>query len=879
MTDKRKIFIMNGTHWDREWYYPFQWFRFSLAATLDAILEIMARDPEFRFVFDGQTVVLEDYLEVRPERRAEIELRVKEGRLRIGPWYVMPDENLVSGEALVHNLLRGRRICRDFGVEPLKDGYVVDCFGHTAQMAQIFSGFGLIHATLGRGANRKNTPAHFIWEAPDGTRLPAFKLADRDGYGILTMLAWYMPSDPAEVDERLKKMVDEEFGRSDVPIVFLLDAHDHRRPNEIDKNVIIPALRRLYPDAEVALLDPDELPALLEDRLDTLPVRTGELLDTGITDEPYFHVIANVLSSRPDLKRANDRAETLLEKWASPLQAIDREMARVKAGPCSDTKPFLDMAWKYLIQNHPHDSICGCSIDEVHRGMHYRFMQADDIGRRFREFTVGSASADCVDRERGELALAVWNPLPYPQHRTVTAKITFENDFPTWGEPFGYEKLNKFILRDREGREIPYNLLEQKMGSVDGNVATVAFEADLVPLGATAFKVEKPDCAATRYFAHLSTSPTSADNGVIGLEILPDGEITIEDHETGELYPGLYTFYDDADAGDGWYNVTPAANRRILSNGAPANIEIVTDGPAVCTFRVTKTMTVPRELSRGDGRLTSFSRSTDNVPMKIVSDVSLCAGENRIHIKTAVYNNAMDHRLRVRFPTWLPPKSDYVAETPFCFVTRRSGCDPETEHWMEADRGDKPMSSIVLRREGDRGLAIASRCGIHEVVGRDDRDASIDMTLFRAFRQTVITDFSPEAEGQVQGKQEYEFDVMPLSAKMTLTDIKRTLDSDIAGVDSCMKWGEPLADGYSYLEMTGGAVYSTMKATERGGGVAVRVFALDEDADVTLRFAKPAAKAYLCDLKEDELEELAVDGGKVSFKLTPWKIATVKVEF
>ncbi len=878
MSEKRKIFIMNGTHWDREWYYPFQWFRFSLAATLDSILEIMARDPDFRFVFDGQTIVLEDYLEIRPEKRAEIELRVKEGRLRIGPWYVMPDENLVSGESLVHNLLRGNRICHEFGVEPMRDGYVVDCFGHTAQMAQIFSGFGLVHATLGRGANRKNTPAHFIWQAPDGTKLPAFKLADRDGYGILTMLAWYMPKDPAEVESKLKSMVDEEFGRSEVPVVFLLDAHDHRRPNEIDKNVIIPTLKKLYPDAEVALLDPDELPGIIADKLDTLPVRTGELLDTGLTDEPYFHVIANVLSSRPDLKRANDRVQTLLEKWASPLQAIDREMARVKAGPCNDTKPFLDVAWRYLIQNHPHDSICGCSIDEVHRGMHYRFEQSEHICTRFKEFTVGSASADCVERERGELAVAVWNPMPYPVHRVVKVKLVFDKDFPTWGEPFGYEKLNKFEIRDKDGREIPYNLLSQKMESIDGNVATVAFEADLAPLGATAFTVARSEKAATRYFAHLSTTPASADNGIIGLYIMPDGRITLVDRKTDQAYPDLLTFYDDADAGDGWYNVTPAANRRILSDGAPTNIEIVTDGPAMCTFRITKTMTVPRELLRGDGRLTSFFRSSDNVEMKIVSDVTLCAGENRVHIKTTVYNNAMDHRLRVRFPTNVSPETDYTAEVPFCFVTRRSGCDPETEHWMEADRGDKPTSGIVIRREGDRGLAIASHYGIHEVIGRDDRDASIDMTLFRAFRQTVITDFSPEAEGQVQGKQEYEFDVMPVSANMSLTEIKRTLDSDIAGVDACMKWGEP-NDGVSFLEVSGGAVYSTMKATEKGEGVAVRLFALDEETSSSLKFAKPVKYAALCDLKEDVIEELPVEDGRVTLKLTPWKIATVKVSF
>ncbi len=878
MSEQRKIYVMNGTHWDREWYYPFQWFRFSLVATLDSILEIMRRDSDFRFVFDGQTIVLEDYYDIRPEKRAEVEERVKEGRLRIGPWYVMPDENLVSGESLVENLLRGRRISLEHGVEPMKDGYVVDCFGHTAQMAQIFALFGLVHATLGRGANRLNTPAHFIWQAPDGTSIPAFKLADRDGYGILTMLAWYMPDDPNEVERRLKDMVDEEFTRSDVPIVFLLDAHDHRRPNEIDKNVIIPTLKKLYPDAEVDSLDPDGLPALLEKEGKALPVRTGELLDTGVTDEPYFHVIANVLSSRPDLKRRNDQVQTLLEKWAAPLQAIDREFARVKAGPCSDTKPFLDVAWKYLIQNHPHDSICGCSIDEVHRGMHFRFDQAEQIALRFKEFAVGSAGADSVNSERGELAVAVWNPLPYRVRRVVTVNLTFDNDFPTWGEPFGYEKLNKFEIRDKNGRELPYNILSQKMGSIDGDVTTVAFEAELAPLGATAFSVVKSERAATRYFDRLSTSPASADNGVIGLEIARDGALIITDHATGEVYPDLLTFYDDADAGDGWYNVTPAANRRILSDGAPTQIDVVSDGPALCTFRVTKTMTVPRELSRGDGRLTSFTRSSDTVEMKIVSDVTLCAGENRVHVKTTVFNNAMDHRLRVRFPTGVSPESKYVAEVPFCFVTRRSGCDKKTEYWMEADRGDKPTAGCVLRREGDRGLAVCSHYGIHECVSADDRDASLNLTLFRAFRQTVITDFSPEAEGQVQGKQEYEFDIMPITEKTPLSDIKRTFDSDVAGVSSCMKWGEP-TDGASYLEVEGGAVYSTMKATEQGDGVIVRLFALDKESESTLKFRKPVTYASLCDLKEDETETLPYDGCSVKVTATPWRIVTVKVRF
>ncbi len=421
-------------------------------------------------------------------------------------------------------------------------------------------------------------------------------------------------------------------------------------------------------------------------------------------------------------------------------------------------------------------------------------------------------------------------------------------------------------------------MLTQKRGSVDSNITRIAFECELSPLGPTSFEVAKSDWATTRYFPRMATSLTSADNGVIGLEITPDGAINITDHRTGEVYRDLMTYYDDADAGDGWYHVTPVGSSRIVSVGAPVQTEIVNDGPAACTFRVTKTLTLPRELLRGDGRMTEFHRSPEKVEMKIVSDVTLGAGEDRVHVKTSVYNNAMDHRLRVRFPSGTSPEGDYIAEVPFCFVTRRPGADYETEHWMEADRGDKPTSGAVIRREGSRGIAVGSHYGVHECVAATDRDASIDLTLFRAFRQTVITDFAPDAEGQVQGRQDYEFTIMPLTADTTLTDIKRALDSDVAGTRCCAKHGAPKKVA-PYLELSGGGAYSTMKPTEEGDGVVVRITGLDESTRTTLKFVKEIKYAALCDLKEDEVEELTADGGKVSFDVAPWKIVTVKVRF
>src|SRR5262249_6624365 len=103
------------------------------------------------FSLDGQAIVVEDYLDARPEEEGRLRRLLTDGRLEIGPWYVLPDELLVGGESLVRNLLFGRRVCRRFGVEPSRLGYQPDSFGHPAQLPQILAGFGLATFLFSRG--------------------------------------------------------------------------------------------------------------------------------------------------------------------------------------------------------------------------------------------------------------------------------------------------------------------------------------------------------------------------------------------------------------------------------------------------------------------------------------------------------------------------------------------------------------------------------------------------------------------------------------------------------------------------------------------------------------------------------------------------------
>ena len=156
------------THWDREWYDPFQTFRLKLVRLVDGLLDLMERDSSYtHFMLDGQLAVVDDYLEIRPGNRPRLEALTAAGRISVGPWYILMDEFLVSGETIIRNLQTGMRSGAEFG-GVMEVGYLPDMFGHVAQMPQILSLAGFEHAVVWRGFPRRWTGLR-----SDGTRLTA----------------------------------------------------------------------------------------------------------------------------------------------------------------------------------------------------------------------------------------------------------------------------------------------------------------------------------------------------------------------------------------------------------------------------------------------------------------------------------------------------------------------------------------------------------------------------------------------------------------------------------------------------------------------------------------------------------------------------------
>ena len=226
----KKLYFTSSTHWDREWYQNFQGFRYRLVQVVDRAIEYLENAPEFEvFTFDGQTIVLEDYLEIRPENRERLEKLISAGRIKIGPWLCMPDEFIPSGESLITNLQIGDRLSRKYGGEQWKYGYICDIFGHTAQMAQIFNGFGIRYALLGRGTRKEELKSHFLWKAPDGSECITYRLEGRGAYGVVAsqiLPKWHAASEE-EKDKMIKDEVDYQFSCTNLPIALITDGIDH----------------------------------------------------------------------------------------------------------------------------------------------------------------------------------------------------------------------------------------------------------------------------------------------------------------------------------------------------------------------------------------------------------------------------------------------------------------------------------------------------------------------------------------------------------------------------------------------------------------------------------------------------------------------------
>jgi len=380
----RSVHLVPHTHWDREWYLTFEEFQSKLVATLDLVLDLLATDDGWtHFHLDGQTAMVDDYLEVRPEREPEIAAHVAAGRLSCGPWVTLVDEFLVSGESIFRNLEDGMRRARELGaVMPV--AYLPDQFGHVGQMPQIVRSMGLNKAVVWRGVPSVVSGSGFVWRAPDDSSIETKYLPF--GYGQGRKL----PDAAERFADRVRREIEklEPFVAPEEP-VLVMAGNDHERPRS--------KLPTLVGDARERGVDVT-IASLAEHLQDWHPPPTewtGELRSAA-----RANLLPNTYSVRVHQKTARARAEHLLERYAEPLAAL------VPGAAWPERE--LRQAWYLLHLNGAHDSVCGCSTDAVAHAVDARTDRATaiarDVAARAMELLAARVSA------RGELA---FNPSPF----------------------------------------------------------------------------------------------------------------------------------------------------------------------------------------------------------------------------------------------------------------------------------------------------------------------------------------------------------------------------------------------------------------------------------------------------------------------------------
>ncbi|MBE6960202.1 MAG: hypothetical protein E7448_05725 [Ruminococcaceae bacterium] len=872
----KKLYYISGTHWDREWYQTFQGFRFRLERALREMITYLENTPEFEvFYFDGQTIVFEDFLEVAPECEDRLKKLFQEGKIRIGPWYTMPDEFLVSGESIVRNLQKGHRICRDYGVESWKIGYVCDIFGHIAQLPQIFNGFDIHTAVLCRGTNEDTTSMFFNWKSPDGSTCTTYKLPSYLGYGSFGLEVTgtraqrgQIEPDSTEFAEAAKAYIDREIARSNTDVAVLMDAADHEAIHPLTP-LYIQKLRELYPDLEIVHGDFEEC-FLRAEQFD-LPEKCGELIETSSYPAPYHNLLTNILSSRVDVKSRNDRCQHMLEQWMEPL-VVYWQLNGIEV-----TKEYLNIAWKNLLQNHPHDSICGCSVDRVHDEMKFRFSQVESICEALTEepLIVRRGAMSAIKANTDMVITLLYMGMDEGEH-TVTVEIPFEKDYPSFHEGFGYETIHAFRLYDSEERELPYRI--EKMvndatmrtkSELVCNVDryTVTFRTKLNAFGTTQIHI-RPQNSPVRFAGRIADHEGNLENAYIRVEIEPDGRISLTNKKNGLVYRNLLGLLSDSEIGDGWWSVRNQCSQTSARTTLGA-VQVLSNNGTGASVRIKRTLMVPacvNETAHGT------VQSENLVPLQVEFTLTLNADEDFIRVNATVNNNAKDHRLRLHLPTDTASETYKVSQA-FTFVERPVGVDDSQLWRKEPDQLEKNTDGIIMRTDlNGNGLAFVSAYGIHEAGADKDARASILVTLLRSFYRTHTK--NNEEGGQIQGKHEFSFAIKPVQAE-SANQMLRFRESIREKVFSFAAQQEEIFQN-GLLKVEGNVVVSAVKPLDDTQGVLLRVYNAEEDAQNVRVYVDAKWKtAYQLNLLEEKQEHLEIRGGYLSLSVPAHKILTI----
>ncbi len=921
----RKAYVVSHTHWDREWYLPFHRFRVNLVRVVDAVLDALENDESFEhFLLDGQCVAIEDYLEARPEQAGRVAALVRGGALSIGPWYVLPDEFLVSGEATVRNLLLGHAVAGAIG-QVQKVGYMPDSFGHIAQMPQILrrAGIDSFVYTRGNGDELEELGLEYTWRAPDGSEVLAVNqcggYCNAAGLGFEEM--WHAFTrrdvDARRAVEQIGGLLDRMGQRANCDALLLNNGCDHHPPAAgVRDGPQEPAGG--VPRSRVRARQPlSDYVAAVRESGAAEGVYEGEMLGGR-----YHHILSGVWSARMRLKQQNDAAQTLLAGYVEPVAAYSHFM---------HGRPYphglIDYSWKLLMKNHPHDSICGCSTDEVHREMEPRFAGVRDTGEQLLSAELEHLAPAFARRaeDDAETVICVVNPLPFERTEVIERLVVFQ--------PPGIDS-HTLHLCDEDGASVPFTIVSKRYverfwaidyrGELFSGRQGDLFRKYLNHFGDRIVRTEEQrnesDCFLTVQFvarklpalghANYYFRQTGADgdeasrrppsvwavrvvgnsieNGLVRVTLNHNGTFDVEDKLSGRAYSGLNVYEDTEDTGDE-YDYCRAANSMTLTSADTyGDIRAVEDTGLSATLEVRYDLHIPSALEKNRDH-----RRPDTVACRTTTRIRLKTGSPIVEVEVEFENRARDHRLRAIFPT--PVVTGTLFSDGHFLVNERPIEKPDGTGWVQPPPTTYPQQEYSLVTDGDAGIAVLNQ-GLPEIEAtrNDDGEATLALTLLRCVGWLSRDDFDSRKrcnagptihtpEAQCLGPQAFRYAVLPISGGHLESGVKerslryRTPVLTKQGVrDQCVPGGPGLLE-----KQSAATCITAVKKHQSRDTLVVRVCNLSSEVvEETLMLGRAVKSAWRVDLLEERLERFDTkDKRVVGLVIDPHEIESIELEF
>ena len=720
-----KIFcVISHTHWDREWYQPFEVFRLRLVDLIDRCLELLKSDPAYIFHLDAQTIVLEDYLAIREGRRQDVKEFVRQGRLIVGPWYLQNDFYLTSGESTIRNLILGHRMAEQFGACQ-KIGYAADQFGNISQMPQILSNFEIKNFVFGRGYTqyeknsngkyyRKSLPSEFIWKGADGTELLA-----------INMPYWYNNAQrlPDDIDKSISMLNRIEGLLKNIavtPYLLLMNGVDHIEAQDDLLPILKELNNRLDDEKQVYQFKLEDYIHHVENYIEKhniqLNVHKGELRNGGDYD-----LLKGTLSSRIYLKNSNVKAQNGLECQLEPLYSM-LELSGMKGVYSLDHFNYM---WKKLMKNHPHDSVCGCCVDNVHLHMEDNYLHFSEICDEMlnRGLMIASEHIDISQCNNGNYVIIAANTTEFKQSSLVKVIV----------EIIKKDKFKGIVITDGLGNQADYAIISRRDAVKDVNsplnlpgkldvdrYEIYLYVKDINPFSFKGYIVSESN-SQNELMVNTSSSELDSEyqieNENLLVKVYENGQVDLWDKVNTIWHKDILDIEETADRGDS-YVFGSTEDNVLMGSDFNAAVSVLENNEMVSGIEIVRDMFVPEHYDFEN------RKRYENVTLcRVTLELYLEKGSKYLSVNYKIDNIAKDHRIRLVIRTAVDVDS-IITDIPFDIVRYK-----DNGHFPCTMSKVVPNTSLALLEKDERGVAVFT-AGMHEAEHLPDEKA-IALTMIR----------------------------------------------------------------------------------------------------------------------------------------------------